>query len=194
MTIYTLYPAFVKIFYHTTLLNHVASLPVLGWNEPVGGHDYGTFDAHDFSSPDADDVVQEYATVIQPIFSEDVILDSYIIYTMATPTSKPAPRVSNAITLTGTNTDNTWFKANQVTMSTRTSDFNKAKFTLLDVPVTGNYGKTASLPGSGIYHDWYGVIIDPTRPWCGRDRNPITSFVSITTTLNEKLRRAYRLT
>jgi hypothetical protein len=194
MTVYTLYPAFVRLFYHTTQLNHVATLPVVGWNEPVSGHDYGTFDAHDLSSPDADDIVQEYATVIQPIFSEDVTIDSYVIYTMSSPTAKPQPRVGNTVALTGTNTDNTWFKANQVTMSLRTSTFNKSKWTLLDVPVTDVYSKTSALPGSGIYRDWFDIISGLDKPWCGRDRNRPSGFISITTTLNEKLRRAYRFT
>jgi hypothetical protein len=81
-----------------------------------------------------------------------------------------------------------------MTVNFRTSLFGKAKLVLLDFSALDDWSKVRTLPGSGALFDLVGEFTASTNGWQGQDNGQPTTFVSVTRTLNEKLRRSYRLT
>jgi hypothetical protein len=64
----------------------------------------------------------------------------------------------------------------------------------LDVPVAVGFAKTypADLVTAGT--NFVNFVTSDTHMFAGRDNSRVNTFLSATATLNEKLRRAYRLT
>lgn len=193
MTAYTLFPAFVRVFYRTEFAPHVMTLPVKGWNVISGGHPSGTFTNNGDDEVDADDVMVALAALLKVFWTDATTLNNYIIYTMEEANSPAIPRAQADLTVVGTNTDDSWNEAVETIITMRTSAFNKAKYVFLDAPTGGDFPKTVAYPGSGPYFNFLEFMKGVDNPFVGRDGSPIQSFVSITTKLNDKLRAEYHL-
>lgn len=188
----SLFPAFVKIEYQSANAPHVMILPTKEWSDPLEDG-VGQFDTHTGGSINADDMVQAMVDELAKFFTADLSFTSYTIYTMATETADPTPRVTGQLTQVGVTVSTTWQKATQVTITARTTSFGLAKITLLDAISEDNWDRITVLPGSGNIFDLWGVWSDPGNGWAGRDNGRPTAFLQVSKTLNEKLRRQYHM-
>lgn len=193
MALNSLYPAFVKIDYHSPYGAHSMTIPTLPWtNIPIaGGH--GAFDIWSVGTRDADDMIKDYVNLLKVFFKPDHFFDQYTIYTMATPTSAPTPVTGNTLSIEGTEASSHWSKAVQTTFSIRTADFGQMKIVLLDAPVPNSFDKIASFDASPEALALVAELADPDNGWSGRDGSKPATLTQIAYTLNEKLRREYNM-
>jgi hypothetical protein len=183
-------PAFVKVNYHSAYGVHVAVVPTLSWN---AGADQGEFATHSSGVVDANDMITDLYTALAGILPTTSVFDNYVIYDQPDPDDLPVPVATNSLAITGLDASPGWNQAVQVTMTFRTSLFGVFKIVTLDAATNDSFAKTATLPGSGVLFDVFGLISDPANGWAGQDNGRPSTLISQTVTLNEKLRRAYRL-
>lgn len=183
-------PAFVKTNYHSALGLHVALVPTLAWSPGSGA---GLFDTWAGSTVSADDMIAELYGFLAGILPASGGFDNFVIYTQPDPDVPPEPVAQGSLAIVGTNVTPGWDQATQVTMNFRTSTFGAMKIVTLDAQTGNDFSKTTSLPMTGVLFDVFGALTVDTNGWAGRDNGQVTGFVSQTITLNEKLRRAYRL-
>lgn len=194
MTPFSLYPAFVRLFYTTAYAPHSMTLPVLGWNPPSGGHPSGTFLCHDTSQADAEDTIDGLVAVLKEVWKSTTHVTEAIIYTMAAPVAPAIPQVTYEVNVAGVNTNAGWDEATQLTFTLRTNLFHKMKLVMLDFPSDNDFQKyTAEADINVAYQNIVAVLKEDANTWCGRDRGQPTTFVSMITDLNDGLRKRYRL-
>jgi hypothetical protein len=98
-------------------------------------------------------------------------------------------------TLTGVGSAPTpgWYKAVQKTFTFRTNEFGTSKLVLLDAASFNTFNKQTTL-SSGGPEDLLRDYLGSADGWLlGRDGGKPTTFLQIAVTLNEKLRRSYRM-
>jgi hypothetical protein len=69
-----------------------------------------------------------------------------------------------------------------------------AKIVMLDFRSNGDFATVRSLPGSGDLFDLDAQFTDETHAWAAADNTRPKTFLGAFRTLNEKLRKAYRMT
>lgn len=190
----SLFPAFFRVFQHSDFGLHVHTTPTLGWNDDASAGGHGSFDTWAGSTTDADAMITDFVTILADFYPSTVVFDSYIIYTMDSPTADPEPRTGNTLAVPGTVSGGGWSKAVQATMVWRTVAFGLLKVVLLDCASGNAYDKIATLPGSGPIFDLDALLVDNTKGFSGQDNAQPGTFIGQTKTLNEKLRREYRMT
>lgn len=194
MTPFSLYPAFLRIAYRTRFAPHSQTLPVYNWSPPSPGNPAGTFLTATDTQINAQTAINDYVALLAPIFRPDTTINEAIVYTMAAPTGQAIPQVALTLTTVGTNTNVTWDEAVQITMTMRTSLFNKFKIVLLDVPSNDDYNKYTNFGTLNvIYQNLLNSIDNDLGFICGRDRGRPSNFISFITDLNDGLRQEYRL-
>lgn len=194
MTPFSLYPAFLRIAYRTRFAPHTQTLPVYNWSPPSPGNPAGTFETATATQINAQTAINDYVTLLEPIFRTDTTIDEATIFTMASPTSPAIPQAVLTLTDVGTNVNVTWDEAVQITMTMRTSLFHKFKIVLLDVPSNNDFNKYTNFGSLNIaYQNLLNFIDSDTGFICGRDRGRPDNFVSFITDLNDGLRQEYRL-
>lgn len=191
MTEFSLRPAWVVVNYHNSRAPHKAIIPVRSWTEPGAGGDYGFFLNWEDASIDADDMIQTYVELLQPIFTDETTFDSYIIYRQLTAEDIPEPVASNVIGVDGT-VVGTVIPATQSTWTFRTVDLHHMKLVFLDVPVAADFSKVYPADLNAAGQALVAYVTDTANAFAGRDGSRPKDFISAAATLNEKLRRAYR--
>ncbi len=169
------------------------TLPTREWSS--GGFDSGSYPRWDTDvAIEAEVMISDLLTAMLPQWPDGVSVDRYTIFTMESPSADPVPRFSNSLALTGTASTPGWFKAVQLTITALDTEFKIAKLVLLDSGSFNTYDKLVDLGESaviaGIYNEW----ADSSNGWSSRNGKRPASFKSATKTLNEKLRREYRMT
>ncbi len=187
------FPSAVKLQYHSEFAPHTQLIPTLQWTAfpDVGGA--GAFVSHNGGSVDADAMINALATVLAAFLPDTASFDSYIIYNHNVGTDALEPIRSKPMVKVGTETTPGWDQATQVTVNWRTSGFNIFKLVMLDIATNNFFGKTSALPTTGIIAGLDAIVTDPDNAWAGRDNAIPQSFISQTLTLNEALRKRYRL-
>lgn len=184
-----LYPAFVRIEYHSAYAPHIMTIPTLAWDT---GPDFdGHFDTHDAGTIAAEEMIQALVDTLAEIYTSGVTFDRWTIYTLDTPTSDPVPQTGATLAVPGTNVSSAWSKAVEQTFVWRTTLAGIFKLVLLDVPTDDNFDNVQTL--SGDYTAIGAEIQSPDNAWAGRDGGRPQTFIQASATLNEKLRRSYRM-
>jgi len=189
----SLYPAFVRINYHSVFGPHTMTIPTLPWDPSGGTPASGEFDVWDGSPIEADVMINNLVDLLAPFFSADNIFDDYIIYTLENPEADADPRYSAALATLGTNGAPGWEKATQNTWSFRTTSFGAFKLVLLDSATADNFDRITDVTGITPAVNLIAEITDVANGWSGRDGTRPAQFSQIAVTLNEKLRRSYRM-
>lgn len=183
-------PAFVKINYHSPLGTHVQIIPTLAW---TAGADAGLFATWSGGTTDAQTMIENLINAIALIAPDGNSYDNFVIYSQPTPDDIPRPVAQGNLGIAGLDTTPGWWQAVQVTMNFRSSLFGAMKIVVLDAATNNDFSKTTVLPGSGALFEVFGLLTVNSNGWAARDNGQVTGFVSQTVTLNEKLRRAYKL-
>jgi len=184
----SLYPAFVRIEYHSDRGPHLMTIPTREYS-PVSDEftnwiDFGI---------DAPTMINALTDLLLPLFTNVTSIDRYTIYTMETPTSPALPVAFGDIGDTGTSVSTENHVAVQETWSFRTTEFGTFKLVLLDAPASVDFLPIRDPTGITAVENLIAELTDTTNAWSGRDNARPAQFVQIAYTLNEKLRREYRL-
>lgn len=189
----SLSPAFVRIAYKSAYGQHVMTVPSVPYVPAVDPTTGGQFTLRGLAIPtDAPAAVLAFVNLLKPFFKTTTSFDEFVIYTQASPTEKPLPRYAGNLGVVGTSASTAQDKATQETWSFRADDFTLYKLVLLDNPVPSFERQTniAGSPSSIALRDY----ITSTNSWISSrgGGRPVT-LLQISRTLNEKLRRSYRM-
>jgi hypothetical protein len=178
-------PAFFRVNYHSAYGPHTLQVPTLEW---VGGL-FTTW----ASGTVADDVmITDYVTALLPFYPSTVVFDNFLVFTQASPSSDPLPVNSGTFTsLVGSAGTPGWTKAVQLTMSVRSDTFGVAKYVFLDAASGNNFDPIRTADGSMTA--LMTVLSDVANGFAARNNGRPNTFIGLTKTLNEKLRKAYRM-
>jgi len=193
MTVFSLAPAFVVVEYHSAFGPHQATYPTLGWDDAIVAGGHGVFKDHLGVDRDSDDMIKDLVNKLKAFFSADVLFDNYIIYNQPDADDIPQPVTGNSLAIAGTNVAPGWEKATQNTWSFRTEFFNLSKLVLLDSATADNFDRITNITGITAAEDLVTEWTSTANGWAGRDGGRPTTFIQIAVTLNEKLRRGYRM-
>ena len=193
MTQNSQYPGFVEIFYHTLWGQHSMEVCHHGWNYAGGSPESGEFNTWDDGVVEADVMINDFVDTLLPFFLPTTTFDTYTIYTMADEDADPTPVYAAALDLDGTSIETEWAKAVQTTFTFRTESFNIAKLVLLDTPSAAGFDKILSFGASVEALAILAELSDETNGWSARANSRINTLVQISYTLNETLRRSYRM-
>jgi len=188
-------PSFIRLDSTSEFGPHSSFIPTLLWSDDPSTNDHGVFQTWNSGSIDAVDMIMDLLTALLDFFDSTTTFNNWTILSKPDADSPAVPVQSDNFTgQVGTTAFTGWRQAVQRTISWRTTGFNIFKIVCLDVPVSNNFAKISTLPGSGSLFDLDAVVTDGDHGFSGRDNNQPQSFISATHTLNEKLRRAYRAT
>lgn len=189
---FALDPAFVRIFYHTAFGQHVMTIPTLEWDQSIGTNGAGGYLNHIGNPVDAVDMIEALVNELADFQPATAEFDNAIIYRQFTPTSIPAPVRAVTLGIPGVSASAD-VPASQATMTMRTLMFNIVKLTWFDAAPTTDFLPQRTLPASGQPLDLFNVFSDDDWAWVGRDGSQPNQFIQVSYTLNEALRKQYRL-
>ncbi len=187
-----IFPAFVKINYHSSFAPHTMTIPTLAWINSGGGGGAGEFDTHAGGTVDADSMINDLVDELVALYPVTCTFDNYVIFSVPSLGARGNPVASKPLGTVGTNASTTWSKAVQVTMNWRTDAFNLFKLVSLDCISGGSFDKVNSISG-GFLAAIDALVTSSVQGWAGRDNGQPSTFVSQTTDLNDALRRRYRM-
>jgi len=188
----SLYPGFIVINEHSEFGSHKRTIPTRAWTGTTGTS--GNYVPWGGGIVSDTDMVAALVDKLKAIAVTTYNFDDFTVYTMDSPTATPQPRFAAAIGEVGALTAADAVPASQGTMSFRTSAFGKFKLVLLDAIPSGDF--LPQQPGAFTAGQTAlaAEISSDAAAWQGRDGSQITTLLHLTWTLNEKLRKAYRLT
>jgi hypothetical protein len=194
MVAFDIAPSLVKIFYHSDRGNHVMTRPTRQWvGEPwdAGGGEYARWSDDTLIS--APTMIEAFITLLLPIYTEQVVFDSYIIYNVEEPSPGEFVNVPvYAELLTGQQgdiTDVVQYLAWMKTYSFLSTDSHNAKIVLLDVPTGGQINKTGTVSGAELAI--VNAFMSTSNAWAARDDNRPVAFRSLNNSVNKALERKY---
>jgi hypothetical protein len=186
----SLFPAFVRIQYHSPFGLHLMTLPTLAFTNVEVGED-GDFATWDDIGIDGDVMVAGLVTTMLAEYQEeDITFDSWDVFTMASAEADPEWRYGAPLGLDGTGVALTgWRQATQATFTFRTTAGGISRLVLLDKPTNNLFGRY-TVPGvseTALIAEYTAV----GRGWAGRDNGRPLVFKNVTIKTNDVLRRKY---
>lgn len=190
----SLSPAFVRIDYTSIHGPHSMTLPSVPVIAAVGGGAPYTFDLRGAAiDVPVKGAVEDFVAIIAEFFETTTTFVAWTLYTQADADATPLPVQADNLGIDGTAATTTWDKAVQVTFTWRTDAFGIFKLVFLDAVSNNNFDKATNFDidtATEALHDY--VTADVT--WlAGRDGGRPNTFLQRAKTLNEKLRRSYRM-
>ena len=182
-------PYFVQNNYHSAYAPHTQLISTKNWNP---GGDVGTFDAWGGGTTPADEMIEALIDMMLAFMPATNAFDNSTIFKQLLPADEPQPMLTLGWTAKiGTDATPGWYPAVEQIFIARTSLFGIAKITLMDAGSHNSFSPRLSFAGAdaGLYGEWG----SEARGWCGRDNGRVVTPMKITTNLNQKLRKEYRL-
>lgn len=190
----SLSPAFIRIDMTSAYGPHTMTVPSVA-AEPttIGGSIY-QFILRGAALPVAvAGAVEDFVDVLKPAFPTTYTFQGWTLFLQPTPEDTPTPVQAGLLGVAGTSPSTTWSKAVQHTLTWRTDEFGIFKLVLLDA-VSGNvFDKLTNLSGNPTIEAISDYVTDDVTWVAGRDGGRPNVFLQMATTLNEKLRRSYRM-
>jgi hypothetical protein len=190
----SLSPAFVRIFYSSVFGPHVQTIPTRAWTPPAGGFTHGSFLDWTNTARDAADMIADMVAAEADTMITDSVFTSYLIFTQASATDDPILVDGAALSVFGGDATPGWYKAVETTYSLLDTSGSKAKLVLLDSATQNTFDAVAVI--TDLTAAQQAVMTEFTSTgngWSSRAGFRPSTFRRSTKTLNEKLRRAYRM-
>jgi len=190
----SLSPAFVRIDYSSAYGVHSMTLPSVPIEPTTIGGSIYQFVLRGAALPaQVEGAVNDFVDVVKLFFPSTVNFKSYTLYSQPEPEDTPQPVEANILNIAGAGTGTSWSKAVQNTITYRTDEFGIFKLVLLDCFSYNIFDKTDVLvPDDGL--DLLTDYVTADVTWlAGRDGGRPNVFLQSAVTLNEKLRRSYRM-
>src|SRR5262245_342002 len=182
-------PAFVEIFSHSAFGPHVQILPTLAYDP-----DTEKFDVWVGSPIDAATMITALVTVLKPFFPTTYGFDNWRVFTKADAEAIPLLVLAGSFTsVAGTNSSPGWTKAVQRTLSALGHAGSKVRLVMLDAASNNSFDPETTVPSMSALSDLMDEWTAASNGWATRAGEQPRTFLELTTTLNEKLRRAYRM-
>lgn len=189
MTVYSLYPSFVRVYYKSIWGFHVQTLPTLQWEAGAGS---GSFVTHAAGTVDADDMINAFLTVWSDLFTTEVTWQYYEILNYADEDSFPVPVATAALAQVGTVAPGTINnKAVQLTITWQCAGGHILKTVGLDANASPDFVKLGPTQIAAAVPDVVAEITATTNAWASRAGTQPLFAKQAAYTLNEKLRRSY---
>lgn len=189
MTVYTLFPSYVQVFYHSPWGVHVQTLPTLQWEAGAGS---GSFLTHAAGSIDADVMINAFIDVWLTLFTTEIVFDYYTIFNFADEDALPVPVASAALGQTGSAAPGSLTnKAVQVTISWQCVGGFLLKTVGLDANAPVDFTKLGPTELAAAIPTIIAEVTDDTNAWASRAGTKPLFPKQAAYTLNEKLRRSY---
>lgn len=194
MTEYALDPAFVRLDYSTAYGAHVMLIPTLAWlPTPITGN-MGSYIAWDSTPRDAEDMIDTFVGIAKAFLDPTSSFNLATIYTKASPTAPNTLAAIKSLAVVGTSAAGGVRKAVQATFNFKTAGGQAMKLVFLDYPHgAGQFEKQPFLSWSADALALFGELNSVASAWAGRDKTRIVAGISVTNTLNEKLRKQYHM-
>jgi len=187
-----LQPSFIKCFYHTLYGAHTRTVPIRQWY--VGGGVGGSA-LNWLSDPvSVDTVLKATLNLEKVLVPSTTVFDYYEVWNYPDPTDLPIPVATAPLAIAGTGGGTGWAEAVEQTFIIRTAAFGLFKWIMLDVPTDNFFGKVNPADFSSDFTALMSNLTADTSIYAGRDNSKPNIVKQATITLNEKLRRAYKLT
>lgn len=187
-------PTQILVNYHSEFAPHKMLLNALEWSPTPDVNGAGSLATWDAATVDTDDAVSGLVTLMLPFFGTSVSFDNYVVFTYPTPEADPEPMAGGTLALDGTGATPSWYKAVQKTLTFRTNLFGLARLVFLDVLSGNDFNRNTVVTPASPLEALVNAFTSDTAPWSGRDNGRPNTYLGVSQTLNEKLRRAYRMT
>lgn len=186
----SLFPAFVRITYHSPFGIHIMTLPTLPFNNADPGV-VGQFDTWNAVGIDGDLMVDNLVTELAKQYQAgDATFDSFDVFTLANATADPEWRYGGALAVPGSSLALIgWRQAVQATFTFRTTLAGIMRLVLLDKPTNNAFGRY-TVPGPDEA-TLIAQISSVANGWAGRDGGRPLVFKNVTIKTNDRLRREY---
>lgn len=187
-------PAFIKINYQSEYAPHSMTVPCVPLIIAAEGLE-PTFDLRGAEIDVlVDPAVKAFVNLLKAVWSPLTTFINYTAYQKVGVGDSPQPVWSGDLNIVGTSGLGLVHKAVQGTMSFRATDFTLSKLVFLDYQPGLGYEKQSSVSGSDALNAIRAYAVAPETWLASRGGGRPNTFLSLTTTLNEKLRRSYRMT
>lgn len=189
-------PTVAQIAYHSAYGAHTMDIPLRQWTAPSVGDILGSVPRwSDDTLIPVDTMLEDLIDLYKPFFPTTVSFDTIQIFTQATPTSSLVPVAGASLTgFDGTQATPGWTKAVQTTISVRDTNANLAKYVFLDCASFNSYDAIRGLVGQADLAAIIAFVIDDANAFSSRAGFKPALFIGAFRTLNERLRKAYRMT
>lgn len=195
MTEYGLDPAYVVIDYVSEYAPHKHIIPTLAWSATNITGTMGSYTAHDSTPVDAEDMIDALVALLAPIAHTSTTYTQASVYTKPTPDDPAILERAKAYTTAGSSAASGVRKAVQATFNMKTVGAQPFKVVFLDYPHgTGQFDKQYPSSFSADAIALADALANPSNAWAGRDKTRVATFLTVTNTLNEALRKQYRMT
>lgn len=187
----SLYPAFIRIDYTSAYAPHSMTIPTVPI-EMSGGVAYFNPEGAP-PSVTVQSQVDAYIAIIKPYFQTSTTFQSWQAFTMASPSSVPFPVASGGIAVAGTGAFVAGYdiKATQMTWTYRSVLGGVFKLIFLDATING-WDKITNRNDAAV--DPVNDYVLDVQTWMrARDNGAPGVFLQRAHTLNERLRRSYRM-
>lgn len=187
-------PVFLKIEYTSPYAPHVMIRPLRdAWVD--SGDILGLITPwSNASNIDVNDMVTAFLTDMADLFNDTMTFDAVTLYTQPDPDLPATPQASVATVIPGTRSAVPNDKATEVSLAFRDTEFHNAKIVMLDQPVGNDFSRHTPFNVNAIYAPTIAHFVSDDEAWASRRGFRPGQFTQQTATLNEKLRRAYRMT
>lgn len=190
----SLSPAFVRIDYKSEFGPHSMTIPSVPVTAAVGGVTPYKFDLRGLAVDTfVTESVTDWVNIIKVAFKNTIVFKSFTLFTQADAESTPLPVQGGILNIAGTNAAAGWYKAVQQTITFRTDTFGRFKIVLLDVNSYNSFDKLEVLTPGDLLEDIVDYATADVTWFAGRDGGRPDVFLQSAVTLNEKLRRSYRM-
>lgn len=189
MTVYSLFPSYVQIYYHTSNAPHTMIIPTNQWHP---GDVQGFFDGWDFGERDADTMINDFIADWADLFTSNTTFDYYTIFNYAEEESLPQAvafgelAVPGTVSPTGAN-----YIAVQATISWKCDNNSILKTVGMDAVAPDNFQKVLPLGLTTFIPDIIAEVTGVSNAWRSRAGGLPLFGLQAAFTLNEKLRRSY---
>lgn len=190
----SLYPAFVRIDYTSQWGPHSMTIPSVPVEPTTIGGSVYQFILRGAALPaNVEGAVTDFVNLLKPKFEATTRFNAYTLFTMSAPDATPTPVESNILGIPGVAGGASWDKAVQATLTWRTDEFGIFKMVLLDCISNNSFDKLTDLSADPSVEDLSDYVTAGVTWVAGRDGGRPNTFLQMAVTLNEKLRRSYRM-
>lgn len=190
----SLYPAFIRIDSTSAYGPHSMTIPSVPVEPTTVGGSIYQFILRGAALPaTVSGAVEDFVDVLKVLFPSSYTFTSWTLFTLADPEATPLPVQAGNLNVAGTHAGATWDKAVQYTITWRTDTFGIFKLVLLDAESGNVFDKITNLTGETELEGINDYVTADVTWIAGRDGGRPNTFLQVAKTLNEKLRRSYRM-
>jgi hypothetical protein len=194
MTEYSLFPSFVRIFYHSVFGRHTMTLPTRQWNVAIGTGGQGGYEAWDTTPRDALAMITDWVGELAGVTPDSVVYDEFVIYNMLAEDAPANVVGGGSLAVSGTDATPGWIAGTQATFTFYDTAFLPAKVVVLDAASNNLFNKVPYAAASAAQVAVFDSYALATNAWSSRAGNRPATPRNLLYTLNRKLRKQYGLT